>query len=67
MNLVIIQNRQAVTTSLQVAESFEKRHDHVLRDIETILGGFPILGKPQCFTNLLINIRKINSNTVCFI
>ncbi|MFJ8516143.1 Rha family transcriptional regulator [Lysinibacillus xylanilyticus] len=35
MNLVIIQNRQVVTTSLQVAESFEKRHDNVMRDIES--------------------------------
>lgn len=37
MNLVIIQNRQAVTTSLQVAESFEKRHDNDLREIEGLL------------------------------
>jgi len=36
MNLVIIKNRNAVTTSLVVAESFEKRHDNVLRDIENI-------------------------------
>ncbi|TKI65604.1 hypothetical protein FC756_16270 [Lysinibacillus mangiferihumi] len=49
MNLVIIQNRQAVTTSLQVAESFEKRHDHVLRDIETILGGLPNFGEAPMF------------------
>lgn len=49
MNLVIIQNRQAVTTSLQVAESFEKRHDHVLRDIETILGGLPNSGEAPMF------------------
>ena len=35
--LVIIQNRQAVTTSLQVAESFEKEHRNVLRDIEGLL------------------------------
>ena len=34
--LVIIQNRQAVTTSLQVAESFEKQHPHVLRDIDAL-------------------------------
>lgn len=47
--LVIIQNRQAVTSSLQVAESFEKRHDHVLRDIETILGGLPNSGEAQMF------------------
>lgn len=49
MDLVVIQNRQAVTTSLQVAESFEKRHDHVLRDIETILGGLPNSGEAPMF------------------
>lgn len=37
MDLVVIQKRQAVTTSLQVAESFEKRHDNVLREIEGLL------------------------------
>ncbi|MEY9979730.1 phage antirepressor KilAC domain-containing protein [Lysinibacillus sp. RC79] len=37
MKLVIIQNRQAVATSLQIAESFEKRHDNVLREIEGLL------------------------------
>ena len=31
--LVIMQNQQAVTTSLKVAEVFGKRHDHILRDI----------------------------------
>ena len=36
MELVVIQNRQAVTTSLQVAESFEKEHKNVLRDIENL-------------------------------
>lgn len=37
MDLVVIQNRQAVTSSLQVAETFEKRHDNVIRDIEGLL------------------------------
>ncbi|KYG89155.1 Rha family transcriptional regulator [[Bacillus] sp. KCTC 13219] len=35
--LVVIQNQQAVTSSLQVAETFEKRHDHVIRDIENLI------------------------------
>ncbi|WP_051582363.1 Rha family transcriptional regulator [Lysinibacillus fusiformis] len=39
MNLVIIQNRQAVTTSLQVAQDFEKGHNHVLRDIDALKEG----------------------------
>lgn len=34
--LVIMKDRQAVTSSLQVAESFEKRHDNVLRDIDDL-------------------------------
>lgn len=34
MELVIMQNQQAVTSSLQVAEVFEKRHDNILRDVE---------------------------------
>ena len=36
--LVIIQNRQAVTTSLQVAESFDKQHKHVLEAIDELRG-----------------------------
>lgn len=34
--LVIMKDKQAVTTSLRVAESFEKKHQHVLRDIDTL-------------------------------
>ncbi|WP_370531483.1 Rha family transcriptional regulator, partial [Enterococcus lactis] len=34
--LVILKNKEAVTTSLQVAESFEKKHKNVLRDIEKL-------------------------------
>ena len=33
--LVIMKDRQAVTTSLQVAKVFDKRHDRVIRAIET--------------------------------
>ena len=35
--LVFIQNEQAITTSLKVAEVFEKRHDHVVRDIRALI------------------------------
>lgn len=34
--LVIIHNQQAVTTSLEVSEVFEKGHNHVLRDIDKL-------------------------------
>lgn len=35
-NLVIMKDRQAVTTSLQVAEGFEKEHKNILRDVESL-------------------------------
>lgn len=35
--LVILENDQVVTTSRQIAESFEKRHSHVLDAIENKL------------------------------
>lgn len=35
-DLVIMKDQQAVTTSLQVAEVFGKRHDNILRDIENL-------------------------------
>jgi Rha family phage regulatory protein len=35
-NLVVIQNNKVVTTSLKVAEVFEKRHDTVLRNIKNL-------------------------------
>lgn len=35
--LVVIENNQPVTDSRTVADKFEKRHDHVVRDIETII------------------------------
>ena len=36
MNLVVMQNRTAVTSSLVVAESFEKEHKNVLQDIKNL-------------------------------
>ena len=38
-NLVIMKNQQAVTSSLQVAETFEKNHQHVLRDLDNLKEG----------------------------
>jgi len=37
-NLIIQEGKQALTTSLKVAETFNKRHDSVLRDIDAIVG-----------------------------
>lgn len=36
-NLVIMKDRQAVTSSLNVAENFEKQHKHVIEAIEKLL------------------------------
>lgn len=40
-DLINIKNDEAVTTSLQVAEYFHKRHDRVLRAIDNLLGDLP--------------------------
>jgi Rha family phage regulatory protein len=37
--LVIINGQQVVTSSRNVAEHFEKRHDNVVRDVESLIGG----------------------------
>ena len=39
-NLVVMQNRQAATTSLIVAESFNKNHQHIMRDIRKLKDQF---------------------------
>ena len=39
--LVFLKNDRAITDSLNVAEMFGKRHDSVVRSIETIIGGLP--------------------------
>lgn len=38
-----------VVSSREVAENFEKRHDHILRDIRNNIEANPILGTPQYF------------------
>ena len=43
--LVFLKNEQALTTSLKVAEEFNKRHDHILRDIEAQFGDLPEFGE----------------------
>lgn len=45
MNLVIMSNQQAVTSSIMVSGSFDKRHDHVLRDIEIMQKDVPNFGE----------------------
>ena len=51
MNDIILsmQNGEPVVSSRQIAESFEKRHDHVMRDIEDIMRGLPKNGDTHMF------------------
>ena len=44
-NLVTTYNNQAVTSSRMVAEKFEKRHDHVMRDIDNFKKDVPNFGE----------------------
>lgn len=47
MNEIILstQNGEPVASSRQIADSFEKRHDHVMRDIDTIKKDVPNFGE----------------------
>ncbi|MEG0619141.1 MAG: Rha family transcriptional regulator [Bacilli bacterium] len=54
MNLVEVKNGQSVTSSLQVAEVFEKNHQHVLRDINSLKEGV------QNWTDLFIEETYIH-------
>lgn len=59
-DLVIMKNKQAVTSSLQVADTFGKRHDHVTRDIEELIAqsGSPKLGNEMFATGTYDNRGK---------
>lgn len=46
-SLVVMKNKQAVTSSLQVAETFGKDHNHIIRDIEKLLEGLSKNGHTQ--------------------
>ena len=50
--LVVMKDQQAVTTSLQVATTFGKRHDHVLRDINNLKKDVPNFGEMFSETNI---------------
>lgn len=43
--LVIMKNRQAVTSSTSIADNFDKRHDHILRDIRDLAKDVPDFGE----------------------
>lgn len=43
-NVVEVKNNQAVTDSIQVSKTFQKRHDHIIRDIEKLKKDVPNFG-----------------------
>lgn len=45
LNLVEVKNDEVVTSSLQVAEVFEKNHRHVLRDVDNLKQDVPNFGQ----------------------
>lgn len=47
--ITINRNGQPVASSRDIAEHFEKRHDHVMRDIEELLKGLPKIGDTPMF------------------
>ena len=44
-NLLVMHNQQAVTSSMNIAENFNKRHDHVMRDIQNLADDVPNFGE----------------------
>ena len=47
--LLTITNGQPTASSLDIAEHFGKRHDHVMRDIDEIVRGLPKIGDTPLF------------------
>lgn len=43
--ILSVQNNKPVVSSRQIAKNFEKRHDHVMRDIDTIKKDVPNFGE----------------------
>lgn len=64
-NLVIMKDKQAVTTSLQVAENFGKQHGHILRDIQNLKKDVSNFGEmfSEIVTPDAFEIKKSNSQT----
>lgn len=55
---------QIVTTSLRVAEKFEKRHDHVIRDIENLVLGLPKNGEGYFYKTSYVNEQNKQTYTM---
>lgn len=58
--IVSIQHRKAVTTSLKVADVFGKQHKHVLNSIEKLIQMLPEKGRPNFRQSTYINGQNKN-------
>ena len=56
--LVCIKRNEPVADSLQVAEMFGKRHNHVLRDIDKIMKTLSKIGQPEERKMMFIPSRR---------
>lgn len=59
------QNGEPVASSRDVAKRFGKRHDHVIRDIEELIKGFPKMGTPLCSSRPNTPTRRTTRSTPC--
>lgn len=59
------QNGEPVASSRDVAKRFGKRHDHVIRDIEELIKGFPKNGDTLCSSRPNTPTRRTTRSTPC--
>ena len=68
--LAFIQNNQALTTSLKVAETFDKNHAHVMRDIRDLISqvgneskiGLVKMFEESSYTDKKVMLRSLTKN-----
>lgn len=64
--LIQVKNDEAVCTSLDVAEKFEKRHDHVIRDIENLISNAPKIGEVKMYIKSTYKDKKGESRPMFY-
>lgn len=62
-NLVKVENNQVVVSSREIAVNFEKRHDHVLRDIENHMKSLENADYPNLGRGLFIESEYTTDNS----
>ena len=64
--LVTVYNHQLVTDSRKVAAHFNKRHDHVIRHIESVLRGIPQNGNTPTMYKKVSYVHEQNGQTYSY-